>query len=146
MIRRFGETVVSGLRYRYRPGAYAVLLDGDMALVTHQSHPYPEYQLPGGGIDPGESPVQALHREVKEETGWRISGLRKIGVFRRFVYMPEYDLNAEKICHIYAARPVYELSAPTEPGHRAVWMHRDEAALQLGTAGDRHFMSVVSGL
>ncbi|MFF5342243.1 NUDIX domain-containing protein [Streptomyces althioticus] len=29
--------------------------------------------LPGGGMDPGESPLEAAEREVREETGW--SGL-----------------------------------------------------------------------
>ena len=143
MIRRFGETVVPDLKYRYRPGAYAVLLRGSEILLTHQSAPYPEYQLPGGGIDPGESPVQALHREVWEETGWRISRPRKLGVYRRFVYMPEYNLNAEKLCHIYVARPISPLSEPSEPDHSAIWARADIALGLIKNPGDLHFMRQV---
>lgn len=140
MIRRFGEPVVRGQRYSLRPGAYAVLLLGSKVLVTHQARPTPEYQLPGGGIDPGESPLRALHREVREETGWGIADVCRIGTFRRFAYMPEYDRWAEKLCMIYRARPVRCLSAPSEPHHRAVWLPLAEAARLLGNAGDRHFM------
>ncbi len=106
MIRRYGESIRRGKAYKPRPGAYALLPRGRDVLLTHQDKPIPEFQLPGGGIDPGESPLAALHREVREETGWSIASPRKIGAFRRFVYMPEYDLWAEKICHIYIAHPV----------------------------------------
>jgi 8-oxo-dGTP pyrophosphatase MutT (NUDIX family) len=38
---------------------------------------YPDaWHLPGGGIEQGESHHDALHREVKEETGIDISGFR----------------------------------------------------------------------
>ena len=141
MIRRFGETVKAGQRYRRRPGVYAVLLDGDALLTTFQEAPIPEFQLPGGGIDRGEQPIAALHREVFEETGWKIEIDRRLGAFRRFTYMPEYDLWAEKLCTIYLARPVRRLGPPTETGHEAVWMSAAEALLQLGNAGDRAMLA-----
>ena len=145
MIRRFGEPVRRGQIYRLRAGAYAVLLLGDRVLLTLQAEPRAEYQLPGGGIDPGESPLRALRREVFEETGWGIAAPRRIGAFRRFAYMPEYDRWAEKICTIYLARPTRRLAQPSEPGHRAVWLRADAAAAILGNAGDRHFMQVALG-
>lgn len=141
MIRRFGETVKSGQRYRRRPGVYAVLLDGDALLTTFQESPIPEFQLPGGGIDKGEQPIAALHREVFEETGWKIDITRRLGAFRRFTYMPEYDLWAEKLCTIYLARPVRRLGPPTEAGHEAVWMSAAEALLQLANSGDRAMLA-----
>jgi len=140
MIRRVGEPPKAGQRYTRRPGVYAVLaLAGDV-LLTHQSAPVPEFQLPGGGIDPGEHPLRALHREVMEETGWTIAGARRLGAFRRFTFMPEYDLWAEKLCTVYLARPVRPLGPPTEPGHSAVWMSAADTAAHLGNAGDRHFL------
>ncbi|MCV2889813.1 NUDIX hydrolase [Ruegeria aquimaris] len=139
MIRRFGETPEPGRRYIRRVGAYALLPRGDALLLTCQADPGPDLQLPGGGIDPGESPITALHREVYEETGWLIAAPRRVGTFRRFTYMPEYDLWAEKICLIYTARPVRRLGPPTEPAHTALWMRADMATEALGNAGDRHF-------
>lgn len=142
MIRRFGDVPVPGQHYQSRPGAYAVLKLGGEVLLTYQEEPDPEFQLPGGGIDPGESPVQALHREVFEETGWSIANLRRLGAFRRFAFMPEYDKWAEKICHVYAAQPVRRLGPPLEPGHTAVWMPARRAAELIGNHGDRHFLKV----
>jgi 8-oxo-dGTP diphosphatase len=145
MIRRFGEPVQPGQHYRRRPGVYAVLWRAGEVLVTHQDRPQPEFQLPGGGIDPGESPLRALHREVYEETGYSIARPRRLGAFRRFTYMPEYDLWAEKLCTVYLAWPVRRLGPPTEPGHDAVWMQPGAAAELLANAGDRHFLRMALG-
>ncbi len=143
MIRRYGEPVRSGQRYTRRPGVYAVLLRGNSILATHQAEPVPEFQLPGGGIDRGEHPIAALHREVFEETGWKIAVTRRIGAFRRFTYMPEYDLWAEKVCTVYLAHPVRRLGPPSEPGHTAIWLPVDEALLRLGSPGDRAMLALL---
>ena len=144
MIRRYGEPVTPGQRYRRRPGVYAVLLRGDSILATFQQAPVPEFQLPGGGIDAGEQPVAALHREVIEETGWKIDVIRRIGAFRRFTYMPEYDLWAEKLCTVYLARPVLRLGPPSEAGHTAVWLPVAEAVARLGNPGDRAMLAALT--
>jgi 8-oxo-dGTP diphosphatase len=141
MNRRYGDPVRPAQAYRRRPGVYAVLLDGDHILTTFQHAPLPEYQLPGGGIDAGEQPLAALYREVREETGWSITAPRHLGTYRRFTYMPEYDLWAEKICKIFLARPVRRLSAPTEPGHEAVWMSAEAALGLLSGEGDRAMLA-----
>ena len=64
MIRRFGAPPHKNQSYRSRPGVYALLPRDGQLLLTCQLQPEPEVQLPGGGIDPGESPLPALHREV----------------------------------------------------------------------------------
>ena len=116
MIPRFGTPPMKGVRYRLRPGAYAILPRGNDLLVTYQHAPDAEFQLPGGGIDAGESPLRALHREVMEETGWHIAAPRRLGAYRRFVFMPEYDLWAEKLCTIYVAHPVRAVCPPPRRG------------------------------
>lgn len=146
MIPRVGASPQNGRNYRLRKGAYAVLAQGDSVLLTHQAEPVPEFQLPGGGIDPGESPLRALHREVYEETGWSIAAPRRLGAFRRFTYMPEYDIWAEKLCTVYLARPVRQLGPPTEKGHLAIWLPAEEAAVMLGNDGDRLFLRRAFGI
>ena len=72
MIRRYGERVDPDMQYTPRPGAYVILQRGRDLLLTVQDGARPELQLPGGGIDAGEHVIPALHREVMEETGWRM--------------------------------------------------------------------------
>ncbi|MDD5251594.1 MAG: NUDIX domain-containing protein [Patescibacteria group bacterium] len=52
-----------------REAARAILLDdkGRVALLNVSKYGY--FKLPGGGIDPGETVLRALRRELLEETG-----------------------------------------------------------------------------
>jgi 8-oxo-dGTP diphosphatase len=146
MIKRFGKSPKQNSRYTRRAGVYAVLFDGKSILLTHQDLPWPEFQLPGGGIDKGEQPLPALHREVREETGWHISAPRWVGSFRRFTYMPEYNLHAEKLCHVFIARPVMRLGPPSEAGHTAIWADPATACQIITNDGDRFMLRKALGL
>lgn len=54
--------------------------DGVQILVfDHRDHPDAGTQMPGGGIDPGETPEQAAVREAAEETGLEITVRRRLG-------------------------------------------------------------------
>ena len=139
-MRRYGEPVDPNRKYVERPGAYAVIREGDDVLVTEQVADQREVPLPGGGTDPDEGLVRALHRECIEEIGWRIRVQRRLGAYQRFVYMPEYRLWARKVCHIYLAAPVRRLGPPSEPGHTAVWMPIPAALQLLAIDGDRAFL------
>lgn len=139
-MRRFGQRPQPELTYKPRPGAYAILVRDQEVLLTFQDEPFFEFQLPGGGIDPGETPIRALHREVMEETGWRIEVVRRLGAYRRFVYMPDYDIEAEKICHIYLARPSRQICEPTEEGHYCHWVSREQAKEYVKGEGDAYFL------
>ena len=73
----------AGSRFR-RPSARGILLQGGKILLVRDGrHGY--YKFPGGGIDPGETPVQALIREVREEAGRIVieDSVREYGLVRR---------------------------------------------------------------
>ncbi len=136
-MRRIGEPF-RDRPYRDRIGAYAVIagLSGGrrgLLLVDQEG----ELQLPGGGVDPGESPLQALHREVGEETGWRIASPRRIGAFQRFAWLPDYGFWARKVQLIFLARAVHPLPVRLEPGHEPLWLPAPQAASRLSIEGDR---------
>lgn len=140
MLRRYGAPPRPEIDYVDRPGAYAIILVRGGVLLTWQGAPYHEFQLPGGGIDPGETPVAALHREVREETGWKIDPIRRLGTYRTYKWMPEYRMHARKVCHIFLARGVARKGPPTEDGHVAVVMPAQVAARSVSTSGDRAFL------
>ena len=58
------------MKKRYRPNVAAILQRPDGLVLIGQRSDFPEsWQFPHGGIDEGESPEQALRREVQEEVG-----------------------------------------------------------------------------
>ena len=139
---RLGEAPLPGVSYRDRPGAYALIVRGDRALLTLEHSKFGlEIALPGGGVDPGETPLRALHREVMEETGWRIAPLRRLGAYQRYCYLPEYAFYARKICHIYLAQPTQRLGDPIEPHHDAVWVPADLVPDMVTSPADGPFLA-----
>jgi len=70
----------------------AVVFDGEKVLLTRRpddkSHPG-FWEFPGGKVDPGESPEQALCREMREELDVevRVRGIYEV-VFHRYDWGP----------------------------------------------------------
>jgi 8-oxo-dGTP diphosphatase len=139
MLQRIGEPWRPGKPYRDRPGAYAVVRGraGRLLCVDQEG----ERQLPGGGLDPGEGPLAALHREVMEETGWRIAPVRLVARFQRFAWLPDYGYWARKVQAIYLAEAVHPHGPPSEPGHSVLWLTPAEAARRLAIEGDRRVVA-----
>ncbi len=55
---------------RYRPNVAAIIRRADGRVLLGQRSDFPDsWQFPQGGIDPGETPEQAVRREVEEEVG-----------------------------------------------------------------------------
>ena len=52
-----------------RPSVRGVIIRDGKILMVH-SRKYDYYKFPGGGLEPGESHVAALCREVREESGY----------------------------------------------------------------------------
>ena len=63
---------------RYVTSVRAVVTSGDHVLVVQD--PNHRHIMPGGRLEPHETPEDALQREVLETTGWSLAYSRPIGV------------------------------------------------------------------
>lgn len=66
-------------------------------------------EFPAGKIDPGETPEQAVHRELREETGYTAKDLVKLSS-----YTPAMGYSSE-IIHIYLATGLEHSGSKVDP-------------------------------
>lgn len=62
-------------------GAATVVVRGGTVLLVHHTYGELNWEIPGGGADPGESAEAAARREALEETGVTLGELRMTGVY-----------------------------------------------------------------
>jgi len=60
-----------------RAGAYAVITNAEALVAAVRGSHGP--LLPGGGMEPFETPIEAVHREVREELGRRFIVGERLG-------------------------------------------------------------------
>ena len=63
------QTDIENLPYRANVGVMVLSKSGDVFVAQRLEHYANAWQMPQGGIDPGEGPAEAALRELEEETG-----------------------------------------------------------------------------
>jgi ADP-ribose pyrophosphatase YjhB (NUDIX family) len=66
---------------RFAAGAYAVIFDDAGRVLFCHRRDCDFWNLPGGGVESGEAPWQAVVREVREETGLEVEVVRLAGLY-----------------------------------------------------------------
>jgi 8-oxo-dGTP diphosphatase len=104
---------------KQRVAAYGVCIneDDEILLARWIGPKGKRWILPGGGIDHGEHPHDAVIREFEEETGFTIEVLRLLGIDSEFQEQPDRDYHALRI--MYEVRIVggelrYEVDGTTD--------------------------------
>lgn len=66
----------------FRIGVYALIFEHERVLLAHRRD-IDWWNLPGGGMEVGETVDEALCREVREETGLDVAVERLVGVYSK---------------------------------------------------------------
>lgn len=76
-----------------RPSVRGIIIRDGKVLMIH-SLKYDYYKFPGGGIEPGEEMVDALYREVAEESGFSVvpGSVREYGLVHRITKGKKSDI------------------------------------------------------
>jgi 8-oxo-dGTP pyrophosphatase MutT (NUDIX family) len=64
-------------------GVVPIFEDGTILLVGQYRYSIARYswEIPEGGGEPSEAPIQTARRELREETGYRAGKIRRLGLF-----------------------------------------------------------------
>jgi ADP-ribose pyrophosphatase len=112
-----GERLYPVMQLGQSAGIVPLTADGQVVLVRQYRHVPGEFcwEIPGGGMHPGESPEGAAQRELREETGYRAGSLRRLGGF--------WPNNAylDEIIHVYLAE---ELTPDPLPADQDEYLER----------------------
>jgi len=120
-----------------RVAAYAVILDEDRRLLLARwtEGRRVSWTMPGGGLEPGEDPEDAVRREVREETGYKVVVDELLGIHSRVIparrrvtpgaTAPLHTLRIVYRARITGGRLRFEKNGSTD---MAAWYSLDEVA------------------
>ncbi len=123
---QFG-TCMDGIDYVDRVSVYGIAInDAGQALVCRRT--LDRIVLPGGGVDSDEDLLQALHREITEETGHRVTSERFLFSARQYHANRGRKPAANKLCHFYVVDLKFDPDIEKEDDHEPVWLPPDRLA------------------
>tara|TARA_X000000368_G_scaffold369227_1_gene317657 strand:+ start:1100 stop:1573 length:474 start_codon:yes stop_codon:yes gene_type:complete len=84
-----------------RTGVGIVVLNSENKVFVgkRRDNPIDKWQMPQGGVDPGESLIEAMRRELLEETG-----ITNIKILKELNYWLEYELPKDLIGIIWKGK------------------------------------------
>lgn len=126
------------IEYRKRPGAYAIIInknDDKVGIVTDGE----DYFYLGGGIEKGETELDALKRELIEESGYTIKNIKKFDEVGSYIYAEDKGfLDVE--AYVYIAEFDEKITEPIEKDHIVLWVEPEEYVSKMFRKWQRYIM------
>ena len=104
---------------RFTVTAAAIVVDpqGRVLLLKHRFRPGTGWGIPGGFIDAGEQPAEAVRRELREEVGLELAGVELVQT-RTFKQPRQIEI-------VFRCRPHGDASPQSIEIRRASWFSLD---------------------
>ena len=112
------------IEYKKRPGAYAIIVrkeDNKIGIVTDGK----DYFFLGGGIEGQETKLEALKRELIEESGYSIKNITKLDEACEYIYADEKGY-LEVLAYVFIAEFDIKIAEPIEKDHTVLWVNPKE--------------------
>jgi len=126
------------IKYRKRPGAYAIIVNKDddkVGIVTDGE----DYFYLGGGIENGETKLEALKREMIEEAGYSIKNIREFEEVGSHIFAEDKGY-LEVIANVYIAEFDKKIAEPIEKDHKVLWVRPEEYVSKMFREWQRFIM------
>ncbi|HEC67074.1 MAG TPA: NUDIX domain-containing protein [bacterium] len=69
------------MKQKFTIGVFAIILNQEKEVLLVHRRDYDLWNLPGVGLESGESPWEGVVREVKEETGLDVEVIKMVGLY-----------------------------------------------------------------
>ena len=113
-----------GIEYKIRKGAYAILKrneDEKIGIVTDGV-----YFFLGGGVEEKETEIEALKRELIEETGYTIKNIVEFDEIGQYIFEKNKDGYMELCNYVYLAELDEKIIEPIEKDHVVLWIEPED--------------------
>lgn len=106
-----------------------VVRDDAVLLVQRASEPLKgQWSLPGGAVEVGETLVEAVQRELREETGLEVKVLDIVEVFERISHDPARRPRYHYVLIDYLCEPIAGTARAGSDVAAVVWAQSEELA------------------
>ena len=122
----FGEKI-EGEEYKTREGVYALIQGGSGQIVLVGRVNSDLHELPGGGLEHGETHEEGLVRELREELGWSIKIGDYLGKGTQYTRLSPRGSFYKLEGHFYAAEKLQEIKGKIEEDHEERWLSFKDA-------------------
>ena len=130
------------VEYRKRPGAYAIIVnknDDKIGIVKKIIDEGVENFYLGGGIEAGETKLEALKREMIEEAGYSIKNIKEFEEVGQFIFTEDHGY-IEVIASVYIAEFDKKVAEPIEKDHTVLWVKPEEYVSKMFREWQRYIM------